>query len=309
MSMRKTAVLSLLLSLVLLPLGAQNVSDLVITEIMAAPDSTSVTDPFGERVGWIEVFNNSQGTVNIGGCFLTNDRSNLKKSVIPKGYTASQILPRQALVFYANGRGGIQGLQYANFTLDPGQTVYLVSNDGRTIIDSLAIPSILPAGQSVVKEANDAKGIDFKVQAEFYENPTPGAPNSDPNKPSKSERLKTTDPYGLTLALVSILVVLCALAILWGLFTIIFGTEKKKEPKPKKVKKATTGSPDEETAAVIALALEQEVGGGPVYAAISMALHLYLTECIHDNESYILTIRPAGDSAWNSKGQTFRRRK
>lgn len=309
MSMRKTAVLSFLFALVLLPLGAQNVSDLVITEVMAVPDSSSVTDPFGDRGGWIEVFNNSQGTVNIGGCFLTNDRNNLKKSVIPKGYTASQILPRQPLVFYANGRGGIQGLQFTSFTLEPGQTVYLVSNDGRTIIDSLDIPASLPAGQSVVKEANDVKGVDFQVQAEFYEHPTPGAPNSDPNKPSKSENLKSTDPYGLTLALVSILVVLCALAILWGLFTIIFGTGKKKEPKPKKAKKAAAGSADDETAAAIALALEQELGGGPVYAAISMALHLYLTECVHDAESFVITIQPTPESAWNGKGQTFRKRK
>ena len=64
-------------------LGAQNVSDLIIAEIMAQPDSTGLLDDYGRRSGWIELYNTSTGTVSYGGCFLTDDRNNLKKSLIP----------------------------------------------------------------------------------------------------------------------------------------------------------------------------------------------------------------------------------
>jgi hypothetical protein len=46
-------------------------------------------------------------------------------------------------------------------------------------------------------------------------------------------------------------------------------------------------------------------GGGDAYAAIAMALHLYLTESIHDAESFRLTIRRKS-SAWDDKSRSFR---
>ena len=44
---------------------------------------------------------------------------------------------------------------------------------------------------------------------------------------------------------------------------------------------------------------------GEVYAAISLALHLYMEDAVHDNESFVLTINRK-QSSWNSKGQNFR---
>jgi hypothetical protein len=38
------------------------------------------------------------------------------------------------------------------------------------------------------------------------------------------------------------------------------------------------------------MALDQELSG-EVYAAIGMAVHQYLSDTVHDNESYIITIR------------------
>ena len=58
-------------------LSAQNVSDLIISEAVAQPDSTGLLDDYGRRSGWIELYNKSTGTVNFGGCYLTDDRSQL----------------------------------------------------------------------------------------------------------------------------------------------------------------------------------------------------------------------------------------
>lgn len=291
-------------SLLVLPrlLGAQNVSDLIIAEILAQPDSTGLQDDYGRRSGWIELYNTSTGTVSYGGCFLTDDRNDLKKSLIPATDLRTKLGPRQSVVFFASGNGH-DGTFYAGFTLRPGSTVYLVSNDGRTIVDSLAIPALLPAGKSVVKKAMDLREKVFEAQADAAV-PTPGAPNKDPNAESKAQKMSRLDPHGFILAVTSISVVFCALAILWGLFNSLFSPKKPKAPKDSKVKKAPAGSVSPEVAAAISLALEQELGG-EVYAAIGLALDQYLNECVHDNESFVLTYRMQ-PSGWNRKGQTFR---
>lgn len=286
-------------------LGAQNVSDLIIAEILAQPDSTGLLDDYGRRSGWIELYNTSTGTVSYGGCFLTDDRNNLKKSLIPPTDLRTKLGPRQSVVFFASGNGH-DGTFYAGFTLRPGSTIYLVSNDGRTIVDSLAIPVQLPLGKSVVKKAIDLREKVFEAQADAA-SPTPGAPNKDPNSESKAQKMSRLDPHGFILAITSISVVFCALAILWGLFNSLFSPKKPKAPKDSKaskVKKAPAGSLSPEVAAAISLALEQELGG-EVYAAIGLALDQYLNECVHDSESFVLTYRMQ-PSAWNRKGQTFR---
>ncbi len=43
-----------------------------------------------------------------------------------------------------------------------------------------------------------------------------------------------------------------------------------------------------------------------VFAAISYALHEELGKYLHDNESYVLTIKQNPNSAWGLKTQTMR---
>ncbi len=282
---------------------SQNVIDLIVSE--ASPDSTLI-DGYGRMSGWIEIYNTSTGTVNISGCYLTDDRSDLTKSLIPTGYTAGKIGPRQTMVFYASGNGD-DGLLYTNFRLERGKTIYLVSNDGRTLVDSLSIPSTLPQGMSVQKLPLDNKGIKYQ-QDETPATPSPGMKNGSQNAETGSQRMARTDPHGFILTLVAVLVVFCALAILWFLFWILFErpAKKKANPKPAKAKGAKAGNSNAEIAAAIAMALDLDTNGD-VYAAIGTALHLYFSDAIHDNESFVITIKPSATSGWNDKTQTFRR--
>ena len=64
-------------------------------------------------------------------------------------------------------------------------------------------------------------------------------------------------------------------------------------------------SPDAEVAAAIALALDMEQGGD-TYAAIATAVHLYLSDSVHDVEPGIVTIHRT-ESSWNNKALTFRK--
>ena len=308
----------LLFSLALLTAAAgyaQNVSDLIISEVLAEPDSTGLVDDYGRRGGWIEIFNTSQGTVKFGGCYLTDDPADLKKSLIPKSDLATQLGPRQSRVFYASGRTH-DGTFYCDFTLAPGKTVYLVSNDGRTIIDQLTIPEDLPAGKSVAKLATDTKGLVFETVAPC--DPTPGAYNGDPTAASKSDQMAERDPHGWILTLVSVSVVFSALAILWFFFWLLFERPAKKrsldsarDDRPVISTKAKgrmeKSTPDGEVAAAIALALDMEESGD-LYAAIALALHLELGATVHDAESFVLTIRPNPASAWNDPADSFRRK-
>ena len=95
-----------------------------------------------------------------------------------------------------------------------------------------------------------------------------------------ADRMAATDPHGWTLTIISVGVVFIALIILYGLYSL-------------------SGR------ILIALALDME-NGGDTYAAIATAVHLYLSDTVHDTEPGIVTITRK-DSAWNNKELTFRR--
>ena len=111
----------------------------------------------------------------------------------------------------------------------------------------------------------------------------------------KSAEMAQKDPHGIIITIVSVCVVFCSLIILYFAYMLIGKVSSGEWKMPERKKKvhaagADGGIPDQETAAVIALALDQELNG-EVYAAISMALHEYLNDTVHDQESYIITIR------------------
>ena len=66
--------------------------------------------------------------------------------------------------------------------------------------------------------------------------------------------------------------------------------QKKAGKKAGKAGKAGSKAAEGEIAAAIALALRLE-GGNETEAAIALALDRYLNESVHDNESYVITIR------------------
>ena len=124
----------------------------------------------------------------------------------------------------------------------------------------------------------------------------------------KSAEMAVRDPHGVIITLVSVTVVFVALIILYFAYTfigkVISGQVNWKSllivfskkpawlvPSAKIIGPAKESKgPDDEVAAAIALALDQEMNG-EVYAAIGMALHQYLNDTVHDIESYIITIK------------------
>lgn len=227
----------LILSAVLLfsglALGAQNLSDLRIGEVLVE-NTNGLTDGYGQRTGWIEIFNNSYGSVKFAGCYLSDDKDNLRKYHIPASDASTILKPRQSVVFYTSGNAS-QGTYYTNFTLRNGSTIYLVSNDGRTIIDTIDIPADLPSDCSVVKVPTGVKMMDFETKV--TDKPTPGSYNGDVDAKTNSQIMKEKDPHGWVLTLISVSVVFIALTILAFIFGWI-GNANKKTAAPKATKAA-----------------------------------------------------------------------
>lgn len=111
-----------------------------INEVLVINEDNFVDD-YGKRHGWIELFNTSAGTVNIAGCYLTDDKNNPMKYPIPKGDVLTQIQPRQHTLFWADGQPG-RGTFHVNFVLDPSKENYiaLYDADGKTLIDEVTDP-------------------------------------------------------------------------------------------------------------------------------------------------------------------------
>ena len=307
--MKRILAVSILI-LAVASLHAQNVIDLIISEVMV-DNVSSVTDDFGEHTPWIEVLNTSQGTVNIAGCFFSDDPDNLTKSQIVKGDLRTKIGPRQVALFFADGNAS-KGTFYLNFPLREGSTLYLVSNDGRTVIDSIDIPVGIPAGQSISKFATAAKELVFDdIHAAA---PSPRSVNGRHNQKSKSEIVKENDPHGYTLTVVSISVVFLALLILFTIYNfsgkvfsgqIKFRNPFKRSERAAGVASLPAGGREEEIALAIAMALQAECGG-ETEAAIALALHRFLSESMHDAEPFVITLQPR-KSAWNDKSRIFRK--
>ncbi len=119
------------------------------------------------------------------------------------------------------------------------------------------------------------------------------------------DRMAVTDPHGWTLTLISVTCVFTALIILYFIYNFsgnIFSGKYKRKPK---APKAAKGEISGEVAAAIAMALEAEAGG-ETEAAIATALHLYLSDAVHDVEPGVITLRRS-PSAWDNKQLTFRK--
>lgn len=269
---------------------AQNAGDLRFNEILVINDSSAVDD-FGMHSSWIEIFNSSYNTVNIGGCYLTDDLSNPTKYWIPTGDPATKIPARFYTVFWADDKP-TRGIFHLNFDLEGTKVLALYNADGKTLIDKVEIPD----GQR--PDITYGRPNEESSEWVYLEKSTPKANNDYTKKKSAGETFVEMDPYGIGMTMIAMFVVFSALAILFviyknmGRFFIRKGT------------KATIASADETRPQSIS----SEEMSGEVNAAIALALHLYNNE-LHDNENTVLTIQKVSRnySPWSSKIYTLRK--
>ena len=270
---------------------AQNASDFRLNEILVH-NSTNAVDDFGEHSSWIEIFNSAYNSVNLGGCYLTDDMNNPTKYWIPTGDPITNISSRGYIIFWADNHP-TRGIFHLNFEIGEGKTIALFDASGKTLIDKI----VLPAGQK--PDVTFGKPTNESNEWVFLEKSTPGANNDYKKRKTSGESFVEFDPYGIGMTVIAMFVVFSALAILFVIYKNLgrFFIRKSNASNKSLDTDNKTGKkqPDEEMS-------------GEVNAAIAMALHLYQSE-LHDYENTVLTIQKVSRnySPWSSKIYTLRK--
>ena len=108
-----------------------NPNGILINEFLAKND-TGALDEAGEAEDWIEIINNTAGTADISGWYLSDDMQDPSKWSFPSGTT---IPSGQTIIVWADDDLG-QGPLHANFKLDKGgEELALVDSDATTYRD------------------------------------------------------------------------------------------------------------------------------------------------------------------------------
>ncbi|WP_320052431.1 OadG family transporter subunit [uncultured Acetobacteroides sp.] len=266
---------------------AQSASDLKVNEFLVN-NVSNYQDDFGARSSWIEIFNTANSSVNIAGCYLTNDPKNPTKFRIPKGNSITQIPSRGYLVFWADNNT-TQGILHLNFDLKSSNYLALYDQSGKVLIDSV---SFNPAVQKA--DTSCARVFDADAKWALLAKPTPNANNNAAEQPSAGSTIQKSAPHGAALALFAIVVVCVILILLSVLFKYIG------KANINRAKKATLM--EFEKQGIPATSMDEGEISGEALAAIAMALQLFETEKV-DLDSTILTIEKTSRtySPWSSK--------
>ena len=299
MHKKRIGIFITLVAVVCLGLNAQRATSLKINEVLVTNEQNN-QDDYGLHNAWIEIFNTSFASVNIEGCYLTNDKDNPTKYPIPKGDVLTLIKPRQHILFWADGMPN-RGTFHVSFTLDPSKENYiaLYDSNGKTLIDEITVPAGMLADQSYAREEDGSANWVIKGGGE-HSYVTPSTNNMTLDKNEKIENFKKHDADGFGMAIIAMSVVFIGLILLYVSFKIV-GNIAVKLGKRNAMK--AIGITDKVEAK------EKNLGShsGEEAAAIAMALHEFMNDA-HDVEDMILTINKVKRtySPWSSKIYTLR---
>lgn len=282
--------------------NAQSTASLRINEVLV-DNQNNLVDSYGERVAWIEIYNSSYATVNMEGCYITNDVNNPTLYRIPKGDINTKIRPRQYAIFWADNTPN-RGAFYLNFGLNPDTDNYLAlyDTDGKTLIDEVTIPASvvrtdlsygrITDGLRTGKNDWEIKGIAAGDRKTFV---TPGANNVQDKQNTKVLEFQQQDSIGLGMAAIAMSAVFLGLVLLFlsfkltGIIAIKIANkremkENKQTSQAAKASASTTPGTDDEI------------------VAIAMALHAHFG-VEHDVEHTVLTFNEVGhtQAPWSSK--------
>ena len=144
---------------------------LVINEFLAFNDKTN-TDEYGEFNDWIELYNGTYESINVGGMYISDDAQNKTKFQIPDTDSVKTTTPsRNYLLMWADN-DTTQGILHLGFKLSgAGEAIILTDKDGITIIDSLTFLE----QRTDFSMGRETDGAESWLQ---FANPTPGKRNN-----------------------------------------------------------------------------------------------------------------------------------
>ncbi|MDR1746137.1 MAG: lamin tail domain-containing protein [Tannerella sp.] len=282
-TIKRFRLVTLLAALCVIYAQAQQVARVRLNEILVINEDNFVDD-YGSRSGWIELYNNSAGTVNIAGCYLVKDDI---RYAIPKGDVLTKIPPRQHILFWADGKPE-RGTFHVNFTLDPDKAnhIALYDTDGKTLVDEVTVP----AGQ----QPDESYGVSIEGARDWQtlKTVTPSSNNKILDSNEKIKNFQDNDSLGVGMTITAMSVVFMGLFLLYIAFKSV-GKGAIKASQRRRAKAAANGTNGH----------HHEPESGEIFAAIAAALYETMEEDVHDLENTVLTIRKVARSysPWSSK--------
>ncbi|MBR0078268.1 MAG: OadG family protein [Bacteroidales bacterium] len=261
----KYFLITLLVVLTAFSVQAQSIVDLRLNEVLIKNDE-NFTDEYGRHVAWVEIFNTAYNSVNVGGCYLTNDTTGLAAAQkrgkagqdalnafkskcynIPSGDPKTLITQRSSVVFFLDG-DPTYGTFHVSFKGEESNYIALLGSDGRTLIDILELPADIRTSNKsfgcemdgIVSDNEEntvvgkKAGKDVRQYLDFF---TPGSNNKVISSESKADKLAKNDPHGIAMALTSMSIVFGVLFIIF-LVLKVFAYYSKKEQAKKEAKEA-----------------------------------------------------------------------
>jgi len=131
---------------------------------------SGITDAFGQREDWIEIYNAGGSAVDLTGYYLSDKATNLMKWQIPSG----SINANGYKMVFCSKQDLVSGNQYhPNFSLKQTANEWIIlSNPSGVVVDSIKIIHLTKADHSVGRSTNGAS--DWKL----FTTPTPNAANA-----------------------------------------------------------------------------------------------------------------------------------
>lgn len=144
-------------------------SQIVINEYSCS-NRNGITDFYGEREDWIELYNTSATAIDLTGFYLSDKSNNLTKWQIPSGNIAAN----NRLVVQCSGRDEVQGTElHPNFRLTQTKNEWIILSDpSGVVMDSINIVHMTKPDHSVGRETDGA------ANWRLFTTPTPNAANT-----------------------------------------------------------------------------------------------------------------------------------
>lgn len=144
-------------------------AQIVINEYSCS-NMNGITDAYGEREDWVELYNATAAPVDLTGWYLSERSGNLTKWQIPSG----SVPANGFLVYYPTGRNTVNGTElHPNFNLKQTRDDWIIlTNDLGNVVDSIFIQHRTKADHSVGRQTNGS------VTWKLFTTPTPGASNT-----------------------------------------------------------------------------------------------------------------------------------
>ncbi len=143
---------------------------LIINEFLASNDFCC-TDEQGDYDDWVELYNDSNSSIDIGGMYFTDTPDDENPYLIPNTDSSKTTISEGGYLILWCDDDQEQGVLHLSKKLKGGgESIILMESDGVTVVDSYTYES----QTTDISMGRDPDNLDSWV---FYENPTPGLPN------------------------------------------------------------------------------------------------------------------------------------